>query len=310
MNGPSIVISLPGHEELGVNIAEVLGADKGTIAVRNFPDGETYVRGETPCQDRDVVLAANLYQPNPILLPLIYCAQAVRELGGRRIVLATPYLPYMRQDARFQPGEVVTSRIFASLLSHYLDGLVTIDPHLHRYTTLGEIYSIPTAVVHAAPAIASWIRKNVSQPVIIGPDSESEQWVSEVAAMAGAPFLVLSKKRHGDRDVDIEVPPLEAWKDHTPVLVDDIISTARTMIESVRHLLRADYTAPVCVGVHAVFSGDSYASLKEAGAEKIATCNTIKHTSNAIDINTQLAHAALTVMSRVSALREPKEFQS
>lgn len=289
MMGATMVFSLPGHEALGSRLAAALGAPEGALTLRQFPDGETYVRGETPCDGLDAVLAANLFRPNAQFLPLVYSARALRVLGARRVFLVSPYLPYMRQDARFQPGEVVTSRIFARLLSDIVDGLVTVDPHLHRHTTLGEIYSIPTRVEHAASAIAGWIRVHVNQPVVIGPDSESEQWVREVAAMAGAPFIVLSKTRRGDRDVEITVPALDSWRAHTPVLVDDIISTGRTMVQTIGNLSQAGYAAPVCIGVHAVFAGDAYEALQAAGASEIVTCNTVPHPSNAIDLTLLLA---------------------
>jgi ribose-phosphate pyrophosphokinase len=92
----------------------------------------------------------------------------------------------------------VTSRSYAALLSSAFDALVTADPHLHRYRALDEIYRIPTRVVHTAPLIASWVAATVQRPLLIGPDSESEQWVSEVAAGAGAPWTVLRKIRRGD----------------------------------------------------------------------------------------------------------------
>lgn len=289
MDDSVIVFDMPGHEALAERLASALHAEQGAISVRQFPDGETYVRGDTPCEGRDAVLAANLFQPNAQILPLIYCVRAARVLGARRVVLVSPYLPYMRQDARFQPGEVVTSRIFSRLLSDTVDGLVTIDPHLHRFSRLGEIYSIPTWVGHAAPAVAAWIRAHIDRPVIVGPDSESEQWVSAIGDEAGAPWIVLSKTRRGDRDVEIQVPPLEPWRSHTPVLVDDIISTARTMIETIGHLSAAGYAAPVCIGAHAVFAGDALNGLNRAGAARVVTCNTIEHPTNAIDLTGSLA---------------------
>jgi ribose-phosphate pyrophosphokinase len=59
--------------------------------------------------------------------------------------------------------------------------------------------------------------------------------------------------RHGDRDVEVSVPDVDIYKDATPILVDDIISTARTMIETVQHLKKAGMKPPICVGIHAVF---------------------------------------------------------
>lgn len=295
-----LVFNLPGHEALAERLRQQLDAESGAMTVRQFPDGETYVRGETPCDGRDAILAANLYQPNPQILPLMYCTRAIRLLGAHRVILVTPYLPYMRQDARFQPGEVITSRLFATLLSDTVDGLVTVDPHLHRYTTLQEIYPIPSRVEHASPSIATWIRTHVSNPLIVGPDSESEQWVAQVADLADAPFIVLAKTRRGDRDVEIRVPPLEQWQGHTPVLVDDIISTARTMIETIAHLTSAGYAAPVCIGVHGVFADDAYQNLQAAGAADIVTCNTVLHDSNAIDLSDVLARGVRDLLDESS----------
>ena len=88
---------------------------------------------------------------------LLFAADAARQLGARKVGLVAPYLCYMRQDRSFKPGEAVTSRSFAALLSRACDWLVTVDPHLHRYKSLSEIYAIPARALHAGPAIADWI---------------------------------------------------------------------------------------------------------------------------------------------------------
>lgn len=151
----------------------------------------------------------------------------------------------------------MTARYVARLLSSALDGLVTVDPHLHRLAALDQIYSMPTRAVGAAPRIAAWVRANVARPALVGPDTESVQWVSAVAAELGCPSAILTKVRRGDRDVTIS--PLDEgagaaaidWSAHTPVLIDDIVSTARTMTETIARLRAAGAPPPVCVGVHA-----------------------------------------------------------
>ena len=57
MSQRTVVFSLPGHEALGARLATGLKAAEGALTLRQFPDGETYVRGETPCEGLDVVLA-------------------------------------------------------------------------------------------------------------------------------------------------------------------------------------------------------------------------------------------------------------
>jgi ribose-phosphate pyrophosphokinase len=286
-----LLLVFPGNTSLASALAPRLGAEIGGMTLKTFPDGESYVRIDTPVTSRDVILVCTLDRPDDKLLPLLFAAGTAKELGAARVGLVAPYLAYMRQDRRFQPGEAVTSAHFAHLLSASMDWLVTVDPHLHRRSNLSEIYSIPTQVAHAAPLISGWIRQHVAAPVLIGPDAESEQWVAAVAGAAGAPYVVLQKIRRGDREVEVSVPDVERWRARTPVLVDDIISTARTMIEAVGHLKRAQLAPPVCIGVHAVFAGYAYAELLAAGAARVVTGNTIAHASNTMDVSGLLAEA-------------------
>ena len=284
-----LLFSLPGNADLSRKICAVLGAEYGELQVRRFPDGESHLRYATEIKDRNVILVCTLDRPDEKTVALYLAACIARELGARSVGLVLPYLAYMRQDARFNPGEGISSAHFARLIAGVADWMVTIDPHLHRHASLDEIYHIPTRVAHAAPAISAWIKAEIDHPVVIGPDGESEQWAAAVANAAGCPFTVLQKIRRGDRDVEVSVPDPALLEGRTPVLVDDIASTARTMIAAVGHLARMGATAPVCVAVHPIFADDAHVALQRAGAVRIASCNTIVHASNAIDIAPQLA---------------------
>jgi ribose-phosphate pyrophosphokinase len=284
-----VIVPLPDNTASAERIAAMLCAERGYAVVRRFPDGETYVRAQTPMARREVVLVCTLARPDDKLLPLVLLAAAARDLGASRVGLVAPYLCYLRQDRRFQLGEAITSVHFAQILSRFIDWLVTVDPHLHRYGSLADIYPIPTHTVHAAPLIANWIRSHVPDAVVVGPDSESAQWVAAVAAEADAPYVVLEKIRHGDRDVEISLPDIEQLRGRTPVLVDDIVSTAATLIRTVGHLRQIGMRPPVCIGVHGIFADKAFEDLRAAGAGPIVTCNTVPHASNAIDISALLA---------------------
>ena len=268
---------------MAAKLAAAGGHELGRIETRRFPDGESYLRIATDVSGRPVDLVCTLAHPDGQFLSLLFAADAARDLGAASIRLVAPYLAYMRQDRRFKPGEAVTSVTFARLISEAFDALVTVDPHLHRYPTLAAVYSIPARALHAADLIADWIAAKVERPLVIGPDEESRQWVSAVAARAGAPFLVLRKQRQGDRDVSISVPELAPFAGLRPVLVDDIISSGRTMIEGARQLSLHSMPKPVCVAVHALFAEDAYAGLSEV-AEDIVTTDTVRHPSNAISV--------------------------
>lgn len=302
---PPLLVPLSGRDSLARALAQTVGAELADIEIRRFPDGETYLRYDTPPKDRQVILHCALDRPDDKVLPLLFAAATAGDLGATSVGLVSPYLPYMRQDRRFQEGEAITSAYFARILSTGINWLVTIDPHLHRRSSLGEIYPLPAVSLHAAPLIADWVRREVGQPLFIGPDSESEQWVGAVAAEAGAPHVVLEKVRRGDRDVDVSVPEVERWRGYTPVLVDDIVSTARTMIETVGHLARLGMSSPVCVAVHGIFAGSAYQELVAAGARRVVTTNTVPHESNGIDVAPLLAGPVMEMLA-LAAGRERK----
>jgi len=296
MNAP-LLIAMPGGLEFARSLAEVMRTEALPLDLHTFPDGETSLRFDFAVDGRSVAIVAMMDRPNGKTLPLLFAAKTARELGAGSVGLISPYLPYMRQDKRFHAGEAVTSELFAGLISEAFDWMATVDPHLHRWHSLSEVYSIPTSVAHAAPLLSDWIRTSVERPVLIGPDSESEQWVAAVANDVGCDHIVLEKHRSGDRDVAVSIPSPEKLAGHTPVIVDDIASTARTLIETVRRFRESETTHPVCVVIHGIFADNAYRELLEAGAGKVVSTNTVLHQSNAIDVTKTVAKAVGNLMS-------------
>lgn len=287
----TVLIAVPGCEDHAHRLGARLGLDVIVPELRRFPDGELYVRLPRERVDATVAIVGNLSSDN--FLRVAFLAGTARDLGAHTVGLVAPYLAYMRQDSAFNPGEGITQRYFAKLVSGCVDWLVTVDPHLHRVHSLEGIYTIPTTIARAAPAIAQWITGEVPKPVLVGPDSESEQWVAAVAAHCAAPFVILEKTRRGDRDVSVSAPDY-SWNGHTPVVIDDIISTGRTMVEATRMLRAAGSAAPMCVAIHAVFADAVQDALVAAGASGIVTCDTIPHASNRICVADPIAEAVRT----------------
>lgn len=285
-----ILLRMPGTARLD-RLGPALGASIGEVAVHRFPDGEVRVRLTGALDGEDVVLLAALDRPDERLLATLFAAATARDLGAVSVGLVAPYLPYLRQDRRFHPGEGVSARHFARLLSGAVDWLVTVDPHLHRIHSLSEVYDIPTEAAHAAPLLADWVRAHVDLPLILGPDAESLQWADAIARLIPAPYAVFRKERADDRGVAITLPDLAAHAGRRPVLVDDMIASGGTMAAAVRALRDAGWPAPVCLAVHALFAEGAWEALRDAGASAVVTCNTIAHPSNQVDVQDLLADA-------------------
>lgn len=296
-----LILCLDGHQQLANAMSKALQADVLPLESRHFPDGEHYFNLPADVRGEDVVVLCHLHQPNDKAMGLLFMARHLKDMGARHVGLVAPYLAYMRQDIRFQPGECLTSKYFAELISNAFDYLVTIDPHLHRYHHLNEIYSIPTRTLHATRIIGEYLKKlaekNPQQKLlVVGPDEESEQWAETVAHAAGCEHLVLTKTRSGDRDVAIHIPDVEKYQHHLPVMVDDIISTGRTMLHTAEELKKQGLNQPLCIGVHAVFAEGALSEMQQGPIADIQTCNCIPHQTNQIDISYLLTPAILELV--------------
>ncbi len=295
------LVCLDDHLALTQSMAEHLQAKVLPLERRLFPDGEFYFNIDADVTEQDVVMLCHLHQPNDKALAIWFMAKHLRDMGARSVGLVAPYLAYMRQDIRFQPGECLTSRYFAELLNQSVDYLITIDPHLHRYHALNEIYRIPARALHASQLIGQHL-KHIERPLVIGPDEESEQWAAVVAKEAGCDFLVLRKERHGDRDVLINMPDIDRFRHHTPVLVDDIISTGRTLLRTAEHIQQQGLMPPLCIGVHAVFAEGAEHEMRQGPIADIITCNTIPHASNGIDVSAMLAQGVVELLELIEGM--------
>lgn len=284
----ALLFPMPGNEAFGSRLAAAAGLEPGAVEVRRFPDGESYVRILSPVAGETAFLLCSLARPDEQFLALLFAARALREQGAASVRLIAPYLAYMRQDSRFQPGETITSQHFAELVSREFDGLVTIDPHLHRHRSLADLYSIPAAALSAAPALAEWIRDNVPAPLLVGPDEESEQWVAAIAALVEAPFTLCRNGRRGDREVKISLAAASRHSGRQPVLVDDIASSGRTLAEAARRLQQTVGAKPVCAIVHALFEKGALEALRPV-TQTIVSTDTVSHETNAVPVAELLA---------------------
>lgn len=287
---PEMIIFTVENHPLFQPLCEALHAIAGEIESRQFPDGESYLRIKTPVSGQHCVILCNFVYPDAKFLPFAFLAETLRELGAASVGLVTPYLGYMRQDIRFKDGEVVTSRIFASAVSHYVDWLVTVDPHLHRYHSLDEIYTVPSRVVQGAPLLAQWLKQK-DKLLLVGPDAESEQWVSSIAAVSGHPFVVGSKLRKGDRNVEISLPDLTPFAGYHAVIIDDVISSGQTLLKCIAALKDQGIKQLSCAAVHGIFADGSDKALLAAGLGQLITTNSIAHNSNMVDLGDALAEA-------------------
>ena len=292
-----MILTFDDYEVQAHKLAKALALPCHTIQRHRFPDGESKLTlpAELP---EHVILCQSLDQPNEKLLELMLAAKTARALGAKKLTLVAPYLCYMRQDKAFNPGEVVSQGIVGGFLADLFENVITIDPHLHRIERLEQAVPAQNAVTLSATTLmATFLQQRVKtsalpEPVLLGPDMESEQWVSAVAKPQQWTFGVCEKIRSGDQQVDIQLPEIDL-KNRSVVIVDDVASSGQTLIEATKKCL-ANHAKQVDVLVtHALFVNAATQNLIDAGVSNIWSTDSVSHESNIVDLSDLLKDALL-----------------
>lgn len=290
MKSKSVLLYFDDEQESGARIAHAGNLNLAKIECHHFPDGEIKLRLPDALPEQ-VVILRTLNAPNEKLIELLLAAQTARNLGARHLTLVAPYLAYMRQDIAFHPGEAISQRIVGRFLADIFNAVITVDPHLHRVATLQEAVPVANAVVlSGAPLLADLIAARRQNPLLVGPDEESAQWVALAASRHGFEHAVCRKVRHGDRAVEVALPDVTV-AGRQVVLLDDVASTGHTVAQAARLLLAAGAASVDVAVTHALFAGDALQVILNAGVGEVWSTDCIKHPSNSVSMAAPIAEA-------------------
>ncbi|NOT11449.1 MAG: ribose-phosphate diphosphokinase [Methylococcaceae bacterium] len=290
-----LILTFPDYLKQAQRLASSLNVPLLEVVLHRFPDGESLIR-LPPSLPAHVIICRSLNQPNDKLIELLLCATTARQLGVKRITLIAPYLCYMRQDIANQPGEAVSQRIIGKLLADLFDDVITVDPHLHRISTLNQAIPIKNAIsLTAADEIGFFLQKKLVHALLLGPDSESEQWVAAIAEKIGFDYAIAEKQRRGDRLVEISLPN-RSFSEMPVVIIDDMASTGRTLAGTVRQLQAAGNKETYAVVTHALFCGDAEAHILQAGVRGLWSTDSIDHPTSCIHLDLLIAKTVLALV--------------
>lgn len=272
-------------------LANRLGVQSCEIGLHRFPDGESLVQVRPGYEI--AILYRSLDHPNEKLVELLLAASALRGNGARRVILVAPYLAYMRQDIAFEPGQAVSQKVIGALLAGHFDAVLTVDPHLHRIRDLSEVMpGIDAVSISAAPALAQFI-DSAANPVLVGPDVESRQWVEAIARPHGLDIIVGDKRRLGDRDISLVLDHADRVAGRPAILIDDVISSGRTLEVAAGLLLAAGATGVEALATHCLASGEDLQQLGQAGIRRISSTDSVAGPTATIPLAGLLAKAII-----------------
>jgi ribose-phosphate pyrophosphokinase len=275
---------LPQVDRLAAN----LGVSSAAIGLHQFPDGEVMPTVRVGAET--VIIYRSLHHLEQRLLPLLLAADAYRQAGAARLVLAAPYLSYLRQDAVFQLGQPLSRDVVGRLLGRAFDRVVTVQAHLHRTTDLSAVFGCAVDNISALSALAQDVA-GAARPLVVGPDVEARPWAQAAAERLQSDWMTFDKTRQGDRSVTLTAPSSPPIDGREVLLLDDVCSTGETLIQAIAQLRQAGASAIDVAVVHALFDQHAEHRLRAAGARRIVSTDSIPHSTNALELAGLLASA-------------------
>mgnify|MGYP005695692449 CR=1 FL=1 len=285
-----VILSFPEYQDPAYRLSEELGVAVEIVEIHHFPDGESLVKLPKNLPKK-VAFLRSLDSPNDKLIELMLAAETARSLGVDHLTLIAPYLCYMRQDIAFHEGEAVSQQIIGRFLARHFDSLITISPHLHRTHSLTSIVPEKKSVVlNPFPQIAAFLKQNTPDALLLGPDEESEQWVSQLAKINDQEYSIAQKLRSGDTSVSIALPKA-LFRDREVVIVDDIVSTGRTLIEVASSVAKKQPKKICAFAIHPLFVDGTLELILQGPISAIWSCDTIVHSTNSVYTATPVSEA-------------------
>lgn len=279
----SVILSFPEYRSQAQHLAEALSIPCQGIEVHHFPDKESRIT-IPDISPGHAIIYCGLEYPNEKLIELLLTVKTLNRQNCNRVSLVAPYLCYMRQDMAFHKGEAISQDIVGVFLAELFDDIITIDAHLHRTSSLQQVFpGTNTVHISAANLFTQLLKQNTADIVLLGPDEESEQWVKTIANKCNYSYAVARKVRHSDKDVTIILPEFD-FENKPVVLVDDVISSGGTIINIAKQLQQKNTGQLDVLVTHALFTKSTQDKLKQAGINHIWSSDSIPHPSNKVSI--------------------------
>ncbi len=271
--GPLLLLSGRSNPPLSAEIGERIGKSPDGATIRQFADGEIFVRIDRNARGRDVFIIQSTNAPAEGIMELLLLIDAARRASAARVTAVIPYFGYGRQDRKDQPRVAIGAKLVANLVvAAGADRVISIDFHQHQ---IQGFFDIPVDHLYAAPVFTRYFKSlGLENLVVVAPDVGSAKMARGFARRLDATFAIIDKRRPKPNMSEV-LNVVGEVKGMTCLLVDDMVDTAGTMANAVHALKDRGAEKVYAAASHAVLSGPAVERLSAAPLEEMVVTNTI-----------------------------------
>jgi ribose-phosphate pyrophosphokinase len=272
--GPMLLLAGRANRPLAEEIGELVGSSPDSATIRDFADGEIFVRIDRNARGRDVFIIQPTSSPGDQILELLLLIDAAKRASAARVTAVIPYYGYGRQDRKDQPRVAIGAKLMANLIvAAGADRVVGIDFHQHQ---IQGFFDIPVDHLYAAPVLVRYFRdKQLDDLVVVAPDVGSAKMARGFARRLKASFAIIDKRRPEPNVAEV-VNVVGEVEGKTCLLVDDMVDTGGTLANAVVALRDRQAKAVYAAASHALLSGPAVERISRAPLEELVVTNTIE----------------------------------
>ena len=272
---PPLLFSGNANPAFAQAVAKVLNVPLGRAMVGRFSEGEVRVKVNENVRGRDVFILQPTCPPvNDHLMELLVVLDAVKRASARRITAVLPYFGYARQDRKDQPRVPITAKLVANLITVAgADRVLTMDLHAGQ---IQGFFDIPLDHLFAVNTFVDYFTQDRVLPdgVVVSPDVGGIKMARAYAKRLRASLAMVDKRRINHMEAEV-LDIMGEVKGKNALIVDDLVSTAGSLVEAVRALKDAGAREVYAAITHAVLSGPARERLSASPLKELVVTDTI-----------------------------------
>lgn len=276
MNSPKIFAG-SSNPNLAQSVSKLSKIPVGRIDLGMFQDGEIDVWVEDDVNNSNVfILQSNSKPVNDNIIELALIADALRRSGAHKITAIIPYFGYSRKEKQTRRGEPISAKVIADLITEAgINKIICLD--LHADAIVG-FFDVPVIYLSALSILSDRLKKeDLKDAVVVAPDVGGVKRARNFATLLNAPLAVIEKHRFANVKDNVEVLSMSGEvKGDTAIIIDDVISTGGTIIESAKALKEKGAKKIIVCATHAVFAGNAVEKLESSTIDKVFVTNSIQ----------------------------------
>lgn len=271
--GPLLLLAGRANRPLASEIGELLGESPLGVTIRDFADGEIFVRIDANARGRDVFIIQPTVAPAESIMELLLMIDAARRASAARITAVLPYFGYARQDRKDQPRVAIGAKLVANLIvAAGADRVLGVDFHQHQ---IQGFFDIPVDHLYAAPVLTQYFRDlGLQEMVVVAPDVGSAKMARGFAKRLGASFAIIDKRRPAANVAQV-VHVVGDVEGKSCLLTDDMIDTGGTIAQAAQALMDRGARDVYACATHALLSGTAVEKLAASPLKEVVVTNTI-----------------------------------